>query len=404
MTDTTGRRPGPLSGLLVADFSRILAGPYASMLLADLGADVVKVEPPRGDEARGWGPPWLGGEGMNYMAMNRNKRSIALDLKDPDGRALAQRLCADADVVVENFRPGVAERLGIDFETLRADNPGLVYVSISGFGRTGPDRDRPALDLVLQGAAGVMDRQGGDGPPRPIVITVADCYAASLAIQGVLAALLARARDGEGQRVDVTLFEAVLAIQTYRVVTGAGEQPQLPAASDAVPYQAFETADGWVTIAAVTERSWGALCDALGLERIRDDPRFATNGARVTHQRELLGLLAAELARHATDALLELLDAAGVPCGRVRRVEDLFFDAGVVENELIVEIDHPTAGPVWTLGVPFRLAGTPLTVRRPAPLLGQHTDELLAEAGVAPAEIERLRSRGALGASPAMTA
>jgi len=390
-----GERPPPLAGLKVVDFSRLFAGPLCTMTLGDFGADVIKIESPAGDEARTFGPPWLGGEGMNFMALNRNKRSLVLDLKHERGQEAARHLCEQADVVIENFRPGVAERLGIAYEDLAAANPALIYCSVSGFGRTGPQSDRPALDLVLQGAAGVMDRQGGGGEPRLLVITVADCYAAALATQGILAALLARARDGAGQQLEVTLFQALLAAQSYRIISPAGDTPILPAWQDVAPYQAFRTADGWATVAVVTDRSWQGLCSALGLAELGADTRFATNPDRVESQDELAAALAPVVAAYTTDALLDVLDAAGVPCGRVKRVEDLFFDEHVLANGLIVELEHPTAGRVWTLGLPVQFAGTPGVIERPAPLLGEHTDEVLAEAGYDAGAIAELRACGA---------
>lgn len=383
------RRP-PLDGIRVADFSRIFAGPLCSMTLGDLGADVVKIEPPGGDEARGFGPPWLGGEGMNFMALNRNKRSIALDLKSAGGREAALRLAAEADIVIENFRPGVAERLGIGWEELSAANPGLLYCSISGFGRRGPNSARPALDLVLQGASGVLDRQGRGGPPQMVVITIADCYAAALAVQALLAALIARSRDGIGQRVEVTLYEAMLAAQAYRIVSPAGDEPQLPAASDIAPYGAFETVDGWITLAIVTDRSWDAFCRSLDLDELGADARLATNAGRVEHQDEVVARVASALRGQSTRELLGTLEAAGVPCGPVTRVEDLFFDEHVLENEIIVELEHPSAGRMWTLGVPFAMAGTPLSIRRPAPRLGEHSREVLAELGYDEGHIDRV--------------
>lgn len=388
-------RAPPLAGLRVVDFSRIFAGPLCTMTLGDFGADVIKVESLAGDEARTFGPPWLGGEGMNFMALNRNKRSLALNLKSERGQDVVRRLCKSADVVIENFRPGVAERLGIGYSEVAQVNPQVIYCSISGFGRSGPLSDRAALDLVLQGAAGVMDRQGGGGEPQLLVITVADCYAAALATQGILAALLARGRDGLGQQLEVTLFQALLAAQSYRIISPAGEAPELPAWQDVAPYQAFRTTDGWITVAIVTDRSWQALCDTLKLESLRDDARFATNPLRVEHQRELITVLTPILAAYSTAELLELLDGAGVPCGRVQRVEDLFFDEHVLANGLIVELEHPTAGKVWTLGLPVEFAGTPGVITRPAPLLGEHTDQVLAELGYGTEAIADLRTSGA---------
>jgi crotonobetainyl-CoA:carnitine CoA-transferase CaiB-like acyl-CoA transferase len=366
------------------------------MTLGDLGADVLKIESLSGDEARGFGPPWLGGEGMNFMALNRNKRSIALDMKHADGRQVADRLCEGADVIIENFRPGVAERLGISHADLSERNPGLVYCSVSGFGRTGRNATRPALDLVLQGASGTLLRQGGDGPPTPIVITIADCYAASLATQAILGALLARTRDGLGQRIDVTLYEAMLAAQAYRVVSGAGDAVQLPAVEDIAPYGAFASADGWVTIAVVTDRSWAGLCSALELDDLAADERLSSNADRVAHKDALTRRVADEARRHTSAELLERLDRAGVPSGPVKRVEDLFFDEHVLDHDIIVELDHPVAGRVWTLGVPYHLDQTPLAIRRPAPTLSEHADEVLAELGLDADQIDALHESGAV--------
>lgn len=387
--------PPPLEGIKVVDFSRVFAGPLCTMTLADMGADVVKVESRDGDEARQFGPPWLGGEGMNFLAVNRNKRSIVLDLKDEGGRAAAQRLCAEADVVVENFRPGVAERLGIDAKSLRERNRSLVHCSIAGFGRKGPHRDRPALDLILQAASGVMFRQGRGGPPTGIILTIADCFAAQIAVQGILGALIARGRDGTGQRVEVSLFEAMLAAQNYRMISAAGERIELPASVDVAPYGAFEAADGWLIIAVVTDRSWRALCEALSLGDLAGDARFAGNAGRAEHQQELMDRVGAAVRDERVADLLERLDRAGVPCGPVHHEEDLFFDEDVLANETLVELEHPAAGTVWQYGLPFALSRTPLEIRRAAPLLGQHTAEVLTEAGYDRDEVEALFEREA---------
>lgn len=370
--------PGALEGIRVLDFSRLFAGPLASMTLADLGADVVKVESPGGDESRHFGPPFLGGEGMNYMALGRGKRSIVLDLKDEADRATAQRLAADADVVIENFRPGVTARLGIDYETLAADNPGLIYCSVTGFDPNGPYRDRPAFDLILQGMAGVMSRQGGEGPPRLLVVTIADTYAAALATQGILAALYARERTGEGQRVEADLFRGILYSQAYRLVTAA-EEIELSAWGDVAPYGAFEAADGWFTLAVATDRNFARLAEALGREDLATDPRFATNPDRVGHSAELTDELTGTFAAEPVAHWLELLGERGVPCGPVVEVEDLFTDQHLVETGGIVELEHPSAGTIWSVGAPFNLSKTPLRVGRPAPRLGESTDEILAE-------------------------
>lgn len=386
--------PPPLSGIKVIDFSRVFAGPLCSMTLADMGADVVKVEAPSGDEARHFGPPWLAGEGMNFIAVNRNKRSVVLNMKERAGRDAAHRLCADADVVIENFRPGVAERLGIDAAGLEPRNPNLIHCSIAGFGRRGPNRDRPALDLILQAASGVMFRQGRGGPPTGTVLTVADSFAAQLAVQGILGALIARTRDGRGQRVEVSLFEAMIAAQNYRMVSPAGEEIELPASVDVAPYGAFEAADGWVIVAVVTDRSWRGLCDALGADDLISDARFTTNSGRAEHQDEVTARVAAMLRRMPRREVMERLDAAGVPCGPIQREEDLFFDEDVLANQTMIELEHSRAGRIWQYGLPFGLSRTPLEVRNAAPVLGEHTEEVLSEVGYSAEEVEEIVAAG----------
>lgn len=387
MTRDGGGRPrppvdpggaGPLEGIVVLDFSRLFAGPLASMTLADLGADVIKVESPGGDEARQFGPPFLGGEGMNYMALGRGKRSVVLDLKDPEDQRRAQALARRADVVLENFRPGVTARLGIDYETLRAENEELIYCSVTGFDPDGPYRDRPAFDLILQGMAGVMAKQGGAGDPELTVVTIADTFAASLATQGILAALYARATTGVGQLVQADLFQAILYSQAYRMVTGADEV-ELSAQGDVAPYGAYRAADGWFTLAVATDRTFVRLCDALGRPDLAADPRFATNPSRVGHTEVLTAELTDTFATAGADHWLELLAASGVPCGPVLEVEDLFTDPHLTETGGIVELEHPTAGRIWSIGTPFSLSRTPLRVGRAAPSLGEHTEEILSE-------------------------
>jgi crotonobetainyl-CoA:carnitine CoA-transferase CaiB-like acyl-CoA transferase len=366
------------------------------MMLADLGADVVKVEAPAGDDARRFGPPFLGGEGMNFMALNRAKRGIVLDLKLPGGREAAQRLIRQADVVVENFRPGVTTKLGIDYETAMTDNPGLVYCSISGFGREGDFRDRPALDIVLQAMAGVMDRQGHGDHPELVVITVADTYAASLAVQSILAALLARSRDGgKGQFVEVTLLESLVAAQGYRMVTAA-DQVQLPAFEDTCPYQAFQGADGgWFVIAVVSEANWRALCGAVGLEPLADDPRFRQNPDRVANRDALIPELERAFKARAGDEWLRVLESAGVPSGPVRKVEDLFTDGFMLERGTLIETKHPRAGRLWTMGSALHLSRTPTQVAGYAPIQGADTQVVLSELGFDSAEIDQLLEAGA---------
>jgi crotonobetainyl-CoA:carnitine CoA-transferase CaiB-like acyl-CoA transferase len=393
MNQSHAEARGPLDGIRVLDFSRLFAGPLCTMQLADLGADVIKVESPGGDDARHFGPPFLGGEGMNFMALNRGKRSVVLDLKAEDGQRAAQELVARADVVVENFRPGVAERLGIGCDDLRRDNPGLVYCSISGFGPAHELGRRPALDLILQAATGVMTRQAtADGHPRLLCVTIADTYAAAQGVQGILAALLVRERIGVGQRVDVSLLEAILTAQAYRIVCDP-ETMELPAFDDTVPYGAFRAADGrWLAIAVVSGANWRGLCAVLELPELIDDLRFATNPARVEHQEALQELLEARVAQRPAAAWLERLESAGVPCGPVQDLAELMQDPALLQAGVLAELVHPVAGRVRTLGTPVRLSATPSSVGRPAPLLGEHTEEVLREVGMAPADVDSLQS------------
>jgi crotonobetainyl-CoA:carnitine CoA-transferase CaiB-like acyl-CoA transferase len=392
--------PGPLAGMHVVDFSRLFAGPYATMMLADLGADVIKIESPSGDEARQFGPPFIAGEGMNFMALNRHKRSAILNLKRPGAVAVARMLTATADVVVENFRPGVADKLGIGFDEVHAANPRLVYCSISGFGRDGGYQDRPALDIILQGMTGVMDRQGQGGPPRLMVVTVADTYAASLAVQGVLAALLARERDGKGQHVEVTLLDALIAAQGYRIISPADEV-MLPAVDDTCPYQAFQAADGaWLVIAVVSPNTWEALCAAIGRPNLASRPEFAANPDRVAHRKTLIPLLEASFKACPRDEWLDRLRAAGVPCGPVRKVEELLEDPHVLSRGTIVKVDHPSAGPLRTMGTALHLSRTPTVTGGPAPRVGEHTGQILAELGYDGAAIADLAGDGAIPYTP----
>lgn len=386
--------PPPLTGIKVVDFSRLFAGPYATMTLADLGADVIKIESPSGDEARHFGPPFLGGEGMNFMALNRHKRSVTLDMKKPAAVTIARQLASEADVVIENFRPGVADQLGVGYDELSRRNPGLVYCSISGFGQKGPYASRPALDIVLQAMGGVMDRQGGSGRPQLLVVTIADTYAAALSVQSILAALIARGRDGLGQRVEVTLFEALIAAQGYRIISPA-DHVMLPSFDDTCPNGPFQTGDGtWLVIGIASDKSWHGLCDALEVSEIADEERFATNPARVAHRDELLELLDREFRKRPRHEVLERLESAGVPCGPVRTVEDLMTDEHVLERGTIIELDHPKAGRIRTMGCALHLARTPATTGGAAPVQGQHGVEVLSGLGFSGDEIAQFVNDG----------
>jgi crotonobetainyl-CoA:carnitine CoA-transferase CaiB-like acyl-CoA transferase len=401
---------GPLAGLLVADFSRILAGPYATMLLADLGADVVKVEPPEGDATRGWGPPWVGDEGAGtrtaayYLAVNRNKRSVRLDVRQRAGADVLRRLLADADVLVENLRPGSLARLGFDEETLRDLNPDLVHLAISGYGPDGPAAERPGYDFVIQAVGGLMSITGdGDadgGHPTKVGVAISDIVAGLFAVVGILAGLLARRSEDpvRGQRVDVSLLASTLAVLVNQAqnafVTGSSPGRRGNAHPNIVPYETFATSDGEIVVAVGSERQWPRFCAAIGAPELADDPRFATNGDRVTSRAVLRPLIADRLAAGSTDAWLAALTAADIPCGPITDVLTAFQSPEATARSMLVEVEHPAFGVLRQAGIPIEFEATPGAVRTAPPLLGEHTDEVLAELGIDGDEVASLRAQG----------
>jgi crotonobetainyl-CoA:carnitine CoA-transferase CaiB-like acyl-CoA transferase len=389
-----------LTGIRVLDLSRVLSGPFATMVLADLGATVVKVEDPaRGDDTRHWGPPYQGPEASYFLSVNRTKRSIAIDLKHPDGRALAMRLAQRADVIVENFRPGVAARLGLGYDDVRATNPAVIYASISGYGQTGPMAGRPGYDAIAQAVSGMMSITGEpDGEPvRPGVAT-ADIGAGMWAVIGILAALHVRSSTGEGQWLDVSLLDSQVSWLTY-VASGyrvTGETPKRygSAHPTIVPYQAFPTREGDLMVAVGNDSLWRRFAETIGIGHLAGDPRFSTNPERV-HNREELRVAVAEalLADDATSWEQRLTDA-GVPAARVNSVADALRHPQVVARDLEVTTPHPTAGTVRTLATPVRMSGSRRAGAAAPPTFGQHTDEVLEELGLGPEEITRLRRDG----------
>jgi crotonobetainyl-CoA:carnitine CoA-transferase CaiB-like acyl-CoA transferase len=390
--------PGALDGLGVLDLTSQLSGPYCTMLLGDLGADVIKVErPDGGDELRTSGPH-VGGESAPFMTVNRNKRSLSLDLKAPEGLAIARRLAARADVVVENWRPGTAARLGLGWDDVRALNARTVYCSISGFGQTGPYAARGGFDRIAQGMSGLMSITGEeDGPPLPVPVPVADIGTGMFAALAVLAALHARTRTGTGQLIDTSLLETPIAWSVYEAAAhfATGEVPPRLGRGHRTnaPYQAFRTADGWINLGGGSPTFWPRICAVLGLDRLADDPRFTTPTLRVRNRKALEGLLEARFATAPTAAWLERLEAAGVPAGPILTYDQVFADPHVQHRRMAVEVDHPRAGRTRVLGVPVKLSGTPGAVRRPAPTLGQHTDEILRELGLDEAAVRDLHAR-----------
>jgi crotonobetainyl-CoA:carnitine CoA-transferase CaiB-like acyl-CoA transferase len=373
-----------LDGLRVIDLTSHLSGPYCSMLLADQGADVIKVERPGdGDDARRM-PPFVKGQSSPFMLWNRNKRSIALDLKQEMGRDICRDLARGADVFIENFKPGTATRLGLGFDALAALNPRLVYCSISGFGQTGPYSDRPGFDLMVQAMSGIMSVNGPeDGPPHRLPLAICDIGAGMFAAIGILAALQARLRTKRGQHVDTSLYEAGISFGLYEAahVFATGERPARlgQAHRGGAPYQVFRTADGWVTVGPNTQPLWRKFCAAIGRPELVQDARFKDNPSRVANRPALAALLQEVLAQKSTTYWVDLLTAAGVPVGPVKTYDEVFIDPQATAREMVAEIDHPAAGVMRTLGIPVKLSQTPGALRRPAPLLGEHTEEVLAE-------------------------
>jgi crotonobetainyl-CoA:carnitine CoA-transferase CaiB-like acyl-CoA transferase len=373
-----------LEGLRVVDLSSHVSGPYCSVILADLGADVIKVERTgAGDDARRM-PPFVGGEGSPFMLVNRNKRSIALDLKNPAELRLCRELAADADVFLENFKPGTAERLGLGYDALEALNPRLIYASISGFGQTGPYRERGGFDLMTQAMSGIMSANGPeDGPPYRIPVPISDVGAGMFAAIAILAALEARRRSGRGQRIDGSLLDAAVALGIYEAahVFATGERPPRLGQGHrgSAPYQVFRTADGWLTIGGAAQHLWLRLVKALGCAELADDPRFVDNAARVKHRVELVAILERMLEARGNAHWVALLEAEGIPVGPVQHYDEVFADPQVRARGMVQEVAHPSAGPMRTLGIPVKLSDTPGRIRRPAPRLGEHTEEIVAE-------------------------
>ena len=407
MTDTatpspSREAPGALDGVTVLDLTRVLSGPYCTMMLADMGARVVKVEQPgKGDDTRAWGPPFQAGESAYFLSINRNKESITLNLKHPDGRRVLDALLERADVLVENFRPGTLERMGLGYAEVARRRPGLVYCSISGFGQTGPRRREPGYDAVLQGEGGLMSITGEqDGPAYRLGVAIADIVSGMFSAYGVAAALLARHRTGRGQLVDVGMLDAVAAVLTYQAgiyfATGAAPGRLGNRHPTITPYESLDTADGELVVAVGNDQLWRTFCGVLGADDLADDPRFRTNKDRVAAREALRPMLVERLRARSAAEWLADLKAAGVPCGGVRDLEQVFTDPQVLERAMVVALDHPVAGAIRQLGVPVKLDGTPGAVRTPPPTLGQHTAAILGELGIGDAEAARLRAAGAI--------
>ncbi len=391
---------GALAGLRVLDLTRILSGPFASMVLADLGADVIKVEDTHGgDDTRRWGPPFQGDDAAYYHSVNRNKRSLAVDLKAQVGRGLVRRLAASADVVLENFRPGTAQRLGLGWPQLSALNPRLVYGSVSGFGQTGPESTRAGYDAIAQAMSGVMGITGpAGGEPVRFGVASADLGAGMWVTIGVLAALRSRETTGQGQQVDIALLDGQMSWLTYAAQNffATGERPHRHGSAhpNIVPYQSFRTSDGDLMVAVGNDSLWRRFAPVVGLGHLADDPRFATNPDRVRHRDELLPLVEAAFLARSSTQWAQLLEEAGVPAGPVHEVPEALAQEQVLARDMVVDLPHSRLGPLRTLGSPLKLSGTPTTLRHASPTYGEHTRDLLAAMGLSPERVEALVAEG----------
>jgi crotonobetainyl-CoA:carnitine CoA-transferase CaiB-like acyl-CoA transferase len=401
----------PLDGITVLDLTRVLSGPYCTMLLADMGARVIKLEQPgTGDDTRAWGPPFLypsahspragdpdvPGESAYFLSINRNKESVTLDFKHPEGRAVLDRLIAKSDVVVENFRPGTLARIGLDYQTLGAKHPRLIYCSISGFGHTGPRSKEPGYDAIMQAEGGLMSITGAaDGAPYRLGVAIVDIVSGMFAAYGIAMALFARERTGRGQEVDLAMLDATVALLTYqagnffasgRVPARLGNRhPSI------VPYETFAAADGDFVLAVGNDEQWRRFC---AIAELPDDDRFATNRQRVTGYDELRPFVADRLRTRPRQHWIDKLTAAGVPCGSVRNFQEVFDDPQLAAREMLARVEHATIGQLKTLGVPIKLSDTPGAVRTPPPTLGQHTEAVLAqELGLSAGAIAALRTQ-----------
>ena len=389
-----------LDGIRVLDVTQVMAGPFCAMLLCDMGADVIKVEPPGGDSTRRM-PGAVGTDSPSFNAVNRGKRGVVIDLTDPAGRDAARRLARSADVLVENYRPGVMTKFGLGYEALSLEHPGLVYASISGYGQTGPAAGKGGFDLVAQGVSGLMSITGEAGrPPVKVGIPITDLGAGLFAVTGILAALLARAKTGRGQHVDTSLVDAGVALSVWEATqyfSGRGVPERLGSAHRMnAPYEAVRCADGYVTIGAANDRTFQRLCDALEHPEWVTEPDFADNAGRVTNRAALAARIEAVMATRPRDHWLALFERHGVPSGPINTYAEVMADPHVLARELVVDTEHPTLGAIKTLGTPIKMSDTPLVPGRPAPLLGEHTDAVLGDVGFSVDEIAQMRGRGAV--------
>ncbi len=373
----------PLQNIRVLDLSRVLAGPYCTMVLGDLGAEVIKVEPPEGDETRAWGPPFAGGESAYYLCVNRNKRGMVVNIKTEEGKNILRELAIQSDVLVENFRPGTLKKFGLDFETLHELNPRLVYCSISGFGQTGPLKDMPGYDFMIQAMGGIMSVTGEpEGEPMKVGVAVADLFAGQNAVISILAALQARTFTGKGQFIDIALFDSELGwlanVASNFLISGNNPKRYGNAHANIVPYQSFQASNGWFVVAVGNDRQFESFCKVIGSPEFSSDERFSTNSARVQNREVLIPLLKPIFLTKTVGDWLALIGDQ-FPCGPINTFEQVFAMPHVKDREMLVEMQHPTIGALPLVGSPLKLGGTPVSYHLAPPLKGQHTKAVLRE-------------------------
>lgn len=374
----------PLHGIRVLDLSRVLAGPYCTMVLGDLGADVIKVESPDGDETRAWGPPFTNGESAYYLCVNRNKRSIVVDFKTDEGRKILQELVKQSDVLVENFRPGTLARFSLDYESASRANPNLIYCSITGFGQTGPLRDKPGYDFMIQGMGGLMSITGvPDGEPMKVGVAVTDLFAGQNAVIAILAALQARTQTGKGQHLDISLFDSQVAmlanIASNYLVSGNLPKRYGNAHANIVPYQSFQASDAWFVLAVGNDRQFEKLCEVISKREVASDVRFRLNAERVKHREELIPILKPVFLTKTSGEWLSMLENAGIPCGPINSLDKVFSMPQVEARQMLIHMEHPEIEDLRLVGSPLKFSDTPVDFRLPPPRLGEHTEEVLKE-------------------------
>ncbi|HSL47398.1 MAG TPA: CoA transferase [Anaerolineales bacterium] len=374
----------PLNGIRVLDLSRVLAGPYCTMVLGDLGAEVIKVESPEGDETRGWGPPFAAGESAYYLCVNRNKRSIIVDLKTEQGREIVHELIQRSDVLVENFRPGTLARFSLDYETVSAINLNLIYCSITGFGHTGPLRDKPGYDFMIQAMGGLMSITGEpEGEPMKVGVAVADLFAGQNAVIAILAALQARIQTGKGQHLDISLFDSQVSMLA-NVASNYLISETLPkrygnAHANIVPYQAFQASDAWIVVAVGNDRQFEKLCEVIANSELVSDPRFSLNSERVKYRDDLISILTPIFLMKSSSEWLSMLENAGIPCGPINMLDKVFSLPQVEARDMLIHMEHEEIGDLRLVGSPLKFSETPVEYKLPPPRLGEHTEQILKE-------------------------